>query len=222
MLTGSVKNDWLRQPFRGNMQLLLDPNVAYIILVAGFLLAVLAVLAPGTGLLEVGALFAILLAGYAIYNIPINWWALALLIIGVFPFLIAVRRSGQVIFLVISLAALVIGSIFLFRPNNGQAVNPLIALFVSISTVGFVWVATRKSLEAMQLRPSQDLSRLIGAIGETRTPIAEEGTVYVGGENWSARSQVPIPPNARVRVLRRTGLILDVEPENSTDTSLLS
>ena len=162
------------------MQFLLDPNVAYIILVGGFLLAILAVFAPGTGLLEVGALFAILLAGYSIYNLPINWWALAILIIGVFPFLIAVRRSRRVAYLVVSLAALVIGSIFLFRTNNGQAaVSPLVALLVSVATVGFLWVATRKSLEAMEMRPSQDLNRLIGAIGESRTPIGDEGTVYV-------------------------------------------
>ena len=36
---------------------LLDPNVAYIVLMAGALLALLALATPGTGLLEIGALF---------------------------------------------------------------------------------------------------------------------------------------------------------------------
>ena len=46
------------------MNLLLDPNVAYVILVIGFVLGVLALFTPGTGFLEIGVLFAIVLAGY--------------------------------------------------------------------------------------------------------------------------------------------------------------
>jgi len=41
------------------MDLLLDPNVAYMILVVGFVLGVLALFTPGTGFLEVGVLLAI-------------------------------------------------------------------------------------------------------------------------------------------------------------------
>ena len=51
------------------MDFLLDPNVAYLILLGGVLLAMLALAAPGTGLFEVGAFFCIALAGYAIYHL---------------------------------------------------------------------------------------------------------------------------------------------------------
>lgn len=196
------------------MQILLDPNVAYVILVGGFLLAILALFAPGTGVLEVAAFFALFIAGYEVYNLPINWWALLILLLGVFPFLIAVRRSGRLVYLVISLAALVLGSVFLFRTASGApAVSPVLAIIASALSVGFLWLAGSKALQAMAMRPSQDLSRIIGAIGETRTPLDPEGSVYVKGENWSARSTVPIPSNTRVRVLRREGLVLFVEPE---------
>jgi membrane-bound ClpP family serine protease len=195
------------------MEILLNPNVAYLVLVSGFLLAILALLSPGTGLLEVGAFFVLFLAGYTVYNLPINWWALVILLLGVFPFLVAVRRSGRMLYLAISLLALVVGSAFLFRSSSGApAVNPFLALITSTLTVGFLWLIANKVLQAMALRPSQDLDRLIGAVGETRTAVGDEGTVYVGGENWSAHSLVPIPPNTRVRVLRRQGLILEVEP----------
>lgn len=197
------------------MQILLEPNVAYLVLVVGFLLAILALLSPGTGLLEVSAFFALFLAGYAVYNLPINWWALVILLLGVFPFLIALRRSRRRIYLVASLVALVVGSAFLFRSNSWQpAVNPFLAFLTSVLTIAFLWIGTSKILQAMAMRPSQDLSRLIGAIGETRTVVSNEGTVYVGGENWSAHSAVTIPPNTRVRVLQRQGLILEVEPLN--------
>ena len=67
------------------MDFLLDPNIAYLILLGGVLLAMLALAAPGTGFFEIGAFFCIALAGYAIYNLSFNWWALLLLALDV-PF----------------------------------------------------------------------------------------------------------------------------------------
>ena len=205
------------------MQILLDPNVAYLILVGGFLLAILALFAPGTGVLEVSAFFVLFLAGYEIYNLPINWWALVLLLLGVFPFLIAVRRSRRIAYLIVSLVALVLGSVFLFRtPTGGAAVNPFVATIASVLSVGFLWLAASKTLQAMAMRPTQDLSQIIGAVGETRTPLDPEGTVYVKGESWSARSNMVIPANTRVRVLRREGLTLFVEPETPPESAPVS
>ncbi|HEY3344466.1 MAG TPA: NfeD family protein [Anaerolineaceae bacterium] len=200
------------------MNILLDPNIAYLILVGGFLLAILAVFAPGSGFLEVGALFAVGLAAYAAYNLPINPWALALLVLGVFPFVIAVRRSHRLIYLGFSLAAMAVGSAFLFRtPTGAPAVNLVLAVVVTLVTLPLLWVVTRKTLVALEMRPSQDLGRLIGEIGEARTALMPEGTVYVGGEAWSARSRLPVQRNAQVRVLSRTGLVLDVEPVETTE-----
>ncbi len=194
------------------MNILLDANVAYILLVGGFLLAILALFSPGTGLLELGALFALLLAGYSMYNLPVNAWALALLVVGVFPFLLAVRRSRNRIYLVASIAALVVGSLFLFRgPAGGPAVHWAIAILVSLLVTGFMWIVARKGLEAVG-RPSANPDRVIGMTGEARTAVHAEGTVYVGGETWTATSLVHIPAGSRVRVAARDGLILTVEP----------
>lgn len=195
-------------------EILLNPNVAYLLLMAGFLIAVLAVLTPGTGLFEIGTLFAWLLAGWSIYNLQINLWALIVLVIGVFPFLLAVRKSKQLAYLVVSIAALVIGSAFLFPSEDWwrPAVNPLLALVVSGLTGGFFWIVTRKVLEAEQVRPSHDLKALIGAIGEAKTDIHSEGSVQVGGELWTARSERLISEGSEVRVVDREGFILKVEP----------
>lgn len=195
------------------LDILLNPNVAYLFLVGGFLLAVLALLAPGTGVLEVGALFALILAGWAVYNVPINLWALIVLLLGVLPFILAVRRTGNLIFLVISIIAMVVGSAFLFQGQGLQpAVNPVLAIVVSSLTGGFFWVVTRKVLEAEQTRPSHDLEALIGRIGEAKTDIHDEGTVQVAGELWTAHSDEPISEGAHVRVLGREGFVLQVEP----------
>jgi membrane-bound serine protease (ClpP class) len=202
------------------MDLLLNPNVAYLFLVFGFSLAMLAILTPGTGLLELGAVFSLLLAGWGVYNLPLNYWAAGLLILGVFPFVLALRKSGQVIYLAISILALVLGSAFLFQGEEGAgfgapAVNPILALLVSTLTAGFFWIVARKVIEAETARPTHDLNALIGEIGEARTDISPEsgveGTVLVGSELWSARSKTLIPAGTPVRIIAREGFVLEVE-----------
>jgi len=191
----------------------LDPNIAYLFLVAGMFLALMAMLTPGTGLFEVSSLFALIFAGWAVYRLEVNYWALAVLILGVIPFVIAVRKAGQWVYLAISILALMIGSAFLFRGEVWwqPAVNPLLALFVSLLTGGFLWLITRKTIEASLARPSHDLSALLGAIGEAKTDIHSEGSLQVAGELWSAFSDKAITEGSRVRVIGREGFLLKVE-----------
>lgn len=193
------------------MEILLNPNVAYLLLVSGFLLAILALFSPGTGLLEIGALFSLLLAGYSIYNLPINLWALILLLVGVIPFVVAVLRWKRWPLLLVSVAALIVGSVFLFRVEDGVAVHPVLASLVSILSVGLMWLVGRKGMEAVE-RPRDHLTQLIGMEGEARTPIYREGTVYIDGETWTARSAAAISAGTMVRVTAREGLVLVVEP----------
>ena len=72
-----------------------------------------------------------------------------------------------------------------------------------------MWHAKRSRPGAPRL--TRILQALIGAIGEAKTDIHQEGSVYAGGEQWSARSDQPIPTGARVRVLEREGFTLKVE-----------
>jgi membrane-bound ClpP family serine protease len=199
------------------MNVLLDPNFAYLMLVSGLFLAVLALFAPGTGLIELGALFMLVVAGYSIYNLQIHLWALGVLVLGIFPFLLALRLSRQKIFpqwvfLALALLAMVIGSIFLLRqPDGAMAVNPVLAGVVSVVLVGLLWVIGSRAIEAMNRPVFNNLGRLVGMVGQARTRIYHEGSVYVGGEVWTARSQVEILAGSKVCVLSREGLVLTVE-----------
>lgn len=195
---------------------LMDPNVAYLLLVAGTWLMILSVLSPGTGIIEIGAAIMLVLAGWATYSAapPINWWALVLLVVGVVPFLLALRRTGQYIYLAVSIAALAIGSAYLFQGDGWlPVVNPWLALIVSTISGVLLWILATKTLEATVVEPTHDMRRLIGMRGEARTPIHLSGSVYVDGELWSARSSQPVAEGEKVIVVGREGFILLVEPE---------
>ena len=192
---------------------LLDPNVAYLILVAATLATMLAVLNPGTGVLELFALFLWIISGYIIFNVPINFWALGLLFLGVILFLLSLRKFKNLVYLGLSIAAVIVGSIFLFDQEGWQpAVNPFLAVTVSIFVAGFVWVVAQKALEADRMRPVHSLESLIGAVGEAKTAISDDGSVQVEGELWSAKSDETIPDGSQIRVVGRDGFRLKVEP----------
>lgn len=198
------------------MNPLLNPNVAYVLLVLGFTVGLLALFSPGTGLLEIGAIFALVLAVYSIANLPFNGWALAVMVFGFVPFVFSLRaRSQRVRFglLGASLAAFILGSAFLFHDADGRpAVNGWLILITSALTVGVVWLLSHKSLEAITSRPAFHPDGLIGMLGRASSDIRLEGTVYVNGEEWTAQSAEFIPAGSSVRVLGRSGLMLTVEP----------
>lgn len=200
------------------MNFLLDPNISYLILVGGFVMAVLAMFAPGTGLLEIGATMAIVIAGYSVANLPFNWWALVILVVGVFPFLYALRRSQHLIFLIISILAMIAGSIFMFRTEDGQmAVNPVLAVIVSILVAGFMWIVATRGLDALKMKPYSRTGKLVNQVGKARSDIFHSGTVYIQSEEWSARSSVPISTGTLVKITKQDGVILEVEPLSDED-----
>lgn len=189
-----------------------DPNVAYLILVGAALLTMMAVLNPGTGVLEIVALFLWLVSGYIIFNLPINFWALGLMLLGVVLFLLSLRKIKSLVYLGLSIAAVIVGSIFLFdQPGWQPAVNPVLAVVVSVFVAGFTWIVAQKALEADRMRPAHDLEALIGSVGEAKTAVSDEGSVQVAGELWSAKSDQAIPDGAHVRVVGRDGFSLVVE-----------
>lgn len=200
------------------MSFLFDPNVAYVILVLSFVLTVLALFTPGTGLLEIGALFAIAITGYAIYHLVVNWWALVMFVISIVPFFFAVRKARQWYWLLASAVLMCVGSVFLFKESIGQQpLNPFFAVFTTLVAMLLLWFIGRKTVDALKMKPSQDLKRLVGEVGEARTDIKTSGAVYVAGEDWSARSEKLIHSGATVKVVDREGLVLVVVQEKETE-----
>ncbi len=199
------------------MDFLLDPNLAYLFLLAGVLLGLMAIVSPGTGMFEVGAFFCLALAGYAVYNLSFNLWALIVLVLSVIPFVYAIRKPKREWFLALSILGLVVGSVFLFATEGWQpAVNPMFAAVSSILYAVFLWIVIRKTIQASYARPSHDLSTLVGQIGEAKTRVHSEGTVQVAGELWSARSEKSIPVGSPVKVVDREGFVLVVEKSAAT------
>jgi membrane-bound serine protease (ClpP class) len=191
---------------------LLNPNAVFIVLMAGALLALLALATPGTGLLEIGALFLIAIAGYGLYTLSFNWWALLIMVLSAIPFAYSLQKPKREPFLVLAILMLIAGSIFIFPRTIAHAgVNPFLALGMSLLVGGFLWIVVRKTVDAARIKPAHNLNDLVGQVGEAKSRIQNEGTVQVAGEEWSARSDTPIAAGDMIRVVKRDGFVLIVE-----------
>jgi membrane-bound serine protease (ClpP class) len=194
----------------------LIPNLLYLALVVGTWLAALALLNPGTGIIEVLAALTLGVAGVGMIFFPIHLWALALLLVGSVLFGLSVWRFRRGLWLALSVIALTLGSAFLYAaPDGGPAVNLVLALVVAGMSVGIFWLLARSVLKAHQVVPNLDPDRLIGQVGEARSAIDPVGSAYVGGELWTAKAESTIAEGSQVRVVGREGLLLLVEPEKN-------
>jgi len=146
----------------------------------------------------------------------VNYAGLALMALGI-GLLIAEAITPTVgAFGVGGIVAFVVGSILLFDTDvPGYEVNvgviAGIAACAAALLVLILWLAMRSrraprfSGEAQMPETNGELLHAVSAGGET--------WALVGGERWRVRSEVSLPPGARVRVLRRQGLLLWVAPE---------
>ena len=193
------------------------PNLLYLALVIGTWLAALALLNPGTGIIEILAAVALGVTGVGMIFFPIHLWAFALLIVGLVLFGLSVWRFRRGLWLALSIIALTAGSAFLYAgPGGGPAVNLLLALVVTVISVGIFWLMARSVLKAHLVVPDLDPDRLIGQVGEARSAIDPTGSAYVGGELWTAKAESTIAQGSQVRVIGREGLLLVVEAEKNT------
>ncbi|PWH11906.1 MAG: hypothetical protein DDG60_15740 [Anaerolineae bacterium] len=200
--------------WRRGMEFLVDANVAYVLLVVGMIVTLMALLTPGTGLFELSALFAFFLAGYAAYYLGINPWALVPLALAVVPFLYAVRFvKWRIPLLLLTIGLVIVGSVLLFPGPDGSliGVNPLLAGVVSLAASGILWLFVERTFSAMLAPAAHGQHHLLGKIGEARTDVQEEGSVQVNSELWSARSSALIPAGSKVRIVGVEGLVLIVE-----------
>lgn len=189
------------------------PNLVYLLLMAGVWLAAMAIASPGTGLLEVAAVLVLIVAGIGTFGMSLDLWALLVIVLGGVCFVGALRWRRMALWLALAAVLLSVGSAFLLGMEAGRtAVDPLLAATVSLLTVGFFWVAVRRSVLALRAPPVHDPERVLGQVGEVRSVLDPVGSVYVGGELWSARSEVPMSVGSTVRVRGRDGLLLLVEP----------
>lgn len=196
------------------LAVLTDPTVAYILLLIGIYGLVFEGYNPGGVLPGVAGGIALLLALYALNVLPVNFAGLALILLGIVLFVTETFVPAYGTLSIGGLVAFVLGSIILMDTRApGFAVSR--GLIGGISTaaalivVGTLWLAVHSHRRPVVTGAEE----LLGSVGRVVHDFSDgRGLVRVHGELWNAECRVPLRAGDAVRVLRREGLKLIVEP----------
>ena len=168
------------------MEFLTDPNVIYLLMMAGLWISATGTYIPGTGVAEITGAGLILGTLYLLSLLATNWIAVVALVAGAsLFFLLPLFRSEWENLAIGGLAVQAVASFFLFA---GASVSPLI---IAVGVL-LAWGYHRSILRSI-LRQRQELSStqkdafMVGARGRVMADIEDRGTVQVRGELWTAR-----------------------------------
>ena len=192
-------------PFETAVSALADPNVAYLLLVLGFLGLFLELSSPGTSIPGAFGAVALILAAVGLSQLPFDWRG-ALLIMVAFLFFFADIFLPSLGLLTLSgLALLVTGSYVLFDEAQGAAVSRPLIWAIAAGLVGLFAVIGGFALSVWRRKPATGREGLVGAVGTVRQPLDPDGLVFVAGELWQATApggaDADVPPiEARVPV----------------------
>jgi membrane protein implicated in regulation of membrane protease activity len=85
-------------------------------------------------------------------------------------------------------------------------------VIVPVLIVIVVWGAYVYRMNVKVLGMPARIMSIEGMEGKALTDISDTGKIKVRGEIWNAQTSNPIRKGEKVRVLRREGIVLEVEP----------
>ena len=195
---------------------IMDPNVAFILIVVGMLAIWTEFNHPGAIAPGVVGGIAILLAIFALNLLPTRFAALALILAAFVFFALEAKYTSYGLLGGGGVLCLVLGGMLLVDgPIPEMRVRLVTALAVSVPIGAIAIFLMTLVLRAHKNRVVTGTAAMIGEIGVARTTLQPDGKVFVHGELWNATAGSEIAQGARVRVRDVQGLRVIVEPEEA-------
>jgi len=199
---------------------LMDPNIAFLLLVVGALALYVEFNHPGAVIPGTVGVVFILLAAFALNFLPTRFAALGL-ILGAFALFGAeakfathgVLTAGGIVLLTLG------GLLLVDSPIPEMRVHLLTALAVSIPFGLITAFLMTIALKARRNKVVTGAQGLLGETGVSQTALSPQGKVFVHGELWDAVASSALPVGQLVVVRRIDGLTLQVDPLAATPPS---
>jgi membrane-bound serine protease (ClpP class) len=214
-LAGASVRDYPPNARTRFLQVITHPTIAYLLLIGGLFGLLLEALHPGAMLPGIVGGISLLVGLYALQLLPVNYAGLALIVLGL-GLLIAEAAHPSIGALGVGgVVSFVAGSIMLMDTNvPGYAINVGVIAGIALFAVVLVGVVLWLALHAHRARQVTGDATIVSDTGEVLEPTdaTGEGWMMLHGERWRIRSETALSAGAPVRVTRREGLLLWVEP----------
>lgn len=182
-----------------------DPNIAYILLLIGIYGIFFELYNPGSILPGVVGGISLILAFYALHTLPVNYAGLLLILFSIILFIAEIKVPSYGLLTVGGVVSLILGSLMLFKGAMPflQVSWKVIAFAVILTTLFFL-IAIGLGVSAQRRKPVTGREGILGEIGEAVDHFTKgRGQIAVHGEIWDAFSENAIRKGDRVKV---TGL----------------
>lgn len=168
-----------------------DPNIAYLLMMLGFFGIMFELFNPGAILPGIVGVISLILAFYTMHTLPVNYAGLALIVFAIILFLLEVKIISHGMLAIGGAASLLIGSMMLIRTSSSlefARISHSVIIASTAVTVFFFLFVIGIGLKAQRAKPVTGVEGLVGQIGETLVTLDPAGTVRVHGEVWNAES----------------------------------
>jgi membrane-bound serine protease (ClpP class) len=222
-LTGAPIEQAAENPLGRIVGLLADPNIAFILFVAGALALLFEIQSPSI-LAGIFGVIAIVLSFVGFLNLPTNIAGLVLLGIGVVLFGLEPWIPSHGLLTLGGVAAVVLGGSILYTQAGTIVPDvrvglPLLVVAAGTGAAFGLLIATTAIRTRRLAAPAGMLPAgvPVGTIALVHRPLTPLGSIRALGEEWSARTadETPLERGTSVRVVASEGLTVIVEPAPS-------
>jgi membrane-bound serine protease (ClpP class) len=198
------------------LQLLVNPTVASLLLLAGLAGLAIELLSPGGIAPGVLGCIALLLGLYGTAQLPVTAAGVALLLLALALIAAETQIPSGGLLAGGGVIALIAGVLVLYDTDSeAYAVSVPAAVAAGVLLGGFTVLAAWKGLAARDAPAWGGPDALVGEPGVVRAELDPVGQVFVDGALWRARAnsrETTVPAGRRVQVEAVEGLTLTVRP----------
>jgi membrane-bound serine protease (ClpP class) len=193
------------------LNVLINPNIAYILMILGFYGLLFEITHPGVWFPGVAGLVCLILAFYAFHTLPTNYAGLALIFLAIALFIAEVKVTSYGLLSLAGVICMLLGSLFLVDSTAAfMQISLTIIIPVVLSTAAIFVFLISLAVRAHRQKGVTGVEGLIGASGEV-TVALPNGKVMVEGEIWDATADRPVKKGEKVRIVSVEGMKLTVK-----------
>ncbi len=171
------------------LQMISDPNVAYILFTLATIGLITEISNPGLIFPGVAGGISLFLAFYSLGVLNAYWGGILLILLAVGLFVAEYFTTSFGLLTTGGVISMVIGSLILFSHSPGVEINRGLIAGVTIGISAFGIFVLGAIIRGQRRRPATGAEGMIGKLAVARTPLNPSGTVLAQGELWTAISE---------------------------------
>lgn len=191
-----------------------DPNIAYMLLMAGILGLYMEFSNPGVMFPGVTGAICLVMALISLQLLSFNYAGLVLILLGIALLVGEAFMPSFGILGIGGVISLALGSFLLFDTPNSDLTIDRTIVYTAVATMATLVLAIGYLVfRSQKAKPTLGMDGLIGEIGEVRAKLSPSGKVFVHGEYWNAQTQADgqIDVGDKVQIVGYDGMNLKVK-----------